>query len=188
MHSFIRLFNHPFIHSSSSSSSLLISLSLSLSLSLSFFVFLAFVQAKPKGQIRLSGYRVEKNPNEFAKQNLQKLFQELKIDEAVPDKNDFKPYTIELYHPSRRCWFVVCENEDEFNSWCETFKTVCWRAPGMSNDDPVAQHAFHHAIRETRWSLGRWGWWGYGGSEEDILSDMVSEHINWLVRRRSGGT
>lgn len=129
----------------------------------------------------LSGFRVETDPNGFAKQDLEAVFKSLQIEEPVPDKTDFKPMTIELYHPSRRCWFIQCESEEEFSSWTETFKTVCWRAPGLANDDPVARHAFHHSIRETRWSLGRWGWWGYGGSEEDILSDMVTEHIGYAV-------
>jgi hypothetical protein len=51
----------------------------------------------------------------------------------------------------------------------------------MTNDDPVAAHAFHHAVRETRWALGRWGWWSYGGTEEDILTDLIAEHISWAL-------
>lgn len=137
--------------------------------------------AKPKGRVLLSGFQVEMDPNSFAKKWQEEFQKQLNIDEPVADKKDFKPFTIELYHPSRRCWYMVCENEEEFKSWGETFKSVCWRSPMLANDDPVAQAAFEHAVRETRWALGRWGWWGYGGTEEDILSDMVSEHINYAV-------
>jgi len=40
------------------------------------------------------------------------------------------------------------------------------------------------AIRETRWELGRWGYSSYGGSEEQILSDLISDEIDWTVMGR----
>jgi len=29
--------------------------------------------------------------------------------------------------------------------------------------------------------LGRWGYWSYGGTEEQILSDLISDEIDWTV-------
>jgi len=64
------------------------------------------------------------------------------------------------------------------------FRTVCWYAWGFENRDPVHVHAFHHAIRETRWSLGRWGWWSSGGSESQVLSDLISDELDYAVMGR----
>jgi len=41
--------------------------------------------------------------------------------------------------------------------------------------------AFNKAVRATRWSLGRWGWWSWGGSEDQVLSDIISDEIDWQV-------
>jgi hypothetical protein len=70
--------------------------------------------AKPKGQMRLSGYQVEANPNKFAMEKLAAVFKELHIEEAVPECKDHKPFTIEMYHPTRRCWFIQCADEAEY--------------------------------------------------------------------------
>ena len=39
---------------------------------------------------------------------------------------------------------------------------------GFENEDPVANEAFKEAIRRTRWELGRWGYWSYGGTESQV--------------------
>jgi hypothetical protein len=44
--------------------------------------------------------------------------------------------------------------------------------------------AFGEAIKRTRWELGRWGYWSYGGSEEQILSDLISDQLEWAVMGR----
>jgi hypothetical protein len=59
------------------------------------------------------------------------------------------------------------------------FKTCCRRAWGLKNQESVHVKAFHRAVRETRWSLGRWGWWTYGGSEEQILTDIITDEIEY---------
>jgi hypothetical protein len=61
------------------------------------------------------------------------------------------------------------------------FKTVCRNSYGLQERDPVHVEAFHAAVRETRWTLGRWGWWSYGGSEEQILSDLISDEIEYMT-------
>jgi len=32
--------------------------------------------------------------------------------------------------------------------------------------------------------LGRWGYWSYGGNEEQILSDLIADQIEWVVMGR----
>jgi len=59
------------------------------------------------------------------------------------------------------------------------FRTACWYSWGLENRDPVHVHAFNYAIRDTRWHLGRWGWWSSGGSETQLLSDLISDEIEY---------
>jgi len=60
-------------------------------------------------------------------------------------------------------------------------KACAWRAYGFKNKDPIHVHAFHNAIKHTRSKLGRWGWCSYGGTEEQVLSDLISDEIEWTV-------
>jgi len=76
------------------------------------------------------------------------------------------------------------KNEEQFKEWVDVFRNVCRNAYGLKNKEWVHQKAFHEAVRRTRWELGRWGWWSYGGSEEQILSDMISDQIEWAVMGR----
>lgn len=66
-------------------------------------------------------------------------------------------------------------------------KTCCRRAWGLKNLEFCHKKAFNEAIRKTRWELGHWGWWSYGGSEEQILSDLISEEIDWKIMGRIYG-
>ncbi len=61
------------------------------------------------------------------------------------------------------------------------FRECCWENKGLKNQEWVHVNAFNRAIRETRWKLGRWGWWSFGGSEEQILSDLIADQIEWAV-------
>jgi len=97
----------------------------------------------------------------------------------LPKPKQYPPEVFEVHHPRRRCYFIQCANMEEKTAWMGMFRTVCYYAYGLENKDPVHQHAFYTAIRETRWHLGRWGWWSYGGSETQLLSDLISDEIEW---------
>jgi hypothetical protein len=64
------------------------------------------------------------------------------------------------------------------------FKNVCWYAYGFENRDPTHKAAFGLAIRDTRWHLGRWGYWSWGGSETQILSDLISDELDYAIMGR----
>jgi len=81
-------------------------------------------------------------------------------------------------------FFVQCSNEEERKEWAEMMKTACRRAYGLRNKEWVHEKAFHRAVQKTRWILGRWGWWSYGGNEEQILSDMIADQIEWTIMGR----
>lgn len=51
----------------------------------------------------------------------------------------------------------------------------------MKNKESVHVKAFHHAIKKTRWACGAYGWWSYGGTEEQIISDLVADYIDWKI-------
>ena len=142
-------------------------------------------KGKKRGTISLCGYRVNEDVNNGILNKLKKLAEKMGVDMSqLPKPKEYPPHTIELCHDRRRNYYIQCENEEDFHQWAEQFKTCAWRAYGYTNDDPVHKGAFDEAIRKTRWDLGRWGWWSWGGSEEQILSDLISDQIDWAVMGR----
>jgi len=142
-------------------------------------------KGKKKGTISLAGYRVVEDVNNGILNKLKQMAEKMNMDTSqLPKPKEYPQWTLELHHERRRCYFLQCENEEEFKKWSEQFKTCCWRAYGYNNDDPVHVTAFDEAVRKTRWELGRWGWWSWGGSEEQILSDLISDQIDWAVMGR----
>jgi len=51
----------------------------------------------------------------------------------------------------------------------------------LKNQDSVHVKAFHKAVRNTRWSCDIWGYWSYGGTEEQIISDLIADYIDWKI-------
>ncbi|KAF2069273.1 hypothetical protein CYY_009409 [Polysphondylium violaceum] len=141
-----------------------------------------------KGSINLSGYRVEEDPNKSTLGRIMKLAEKMGIDvSAIPKPKEYPPFTIELFHSSRRCYYIQCKSPEEFKEWCDIFKVCCRKAWGLKNRDPVHVAAFPIAIRNTRWSLGRYGWGCYGGSEVQVLADMISDEIEYDILSRALG-
>jgi len=135
-------------------------------------------KAKPKGKIHLAGYKVVEDPNAGIVQRLEKLAEQMKMDiSELPKPKKYPETVLELHHPRRRCYMIRAETVEEKTEWCGMFRTVCWYAWGLENRDPVHVHAFWRAIEKTRWSLGRWGWWGGGGSESQLIADLINEEI-----------
>jgi len=135
---------------------------------------------KGKGKMFLAGYRVIEDPNAGIIQSLEKLAAQMKMDiSELPKPKKYPELVFEVHHSRRRCYFIEASTAEEKKEWMAMFRTVCWYAYGFENRDPVHVHAFHNAIRDTRWSLGRWGWWSYGGSETQLLSDLISDELEW---------
>jgi hypothetical protein len=105
----------------------------------------------------------------------------------LPKPKEYPPHTMEIYHWKRRSYYIQCENEESFKQWTSAFQDCCRWAYGYNNKDPVHKQAFEEAIRRTRWELGRWGWWTWGGSEEQVLSDLISDQIDWAIMGRIYG-
>lgn len=137
---------------------------------------------KPKGTMILQGYYVYTNPNGEFLSRLKNIATKMGLNvEDLPKPKEFPPFTLEIYHWRRRCYYITCENQEEFDSWVRTFRECCWENKGLKNQDWVHVRAFTRAVRETRWRLGRWGYWGFGGSEEQILCDLVADQIEYAV-------
>jgi hypothetical protein len=135
---------------------------------------------KSKGKMHLAGYRVVEDPNAGIVQQLQKLAEQMKIDiSELPKPKQYPETVLELHHSRRRCYYIEAATLEEKKEWMEMFRTCCYYAWGLENRDPVHVHAFYAAIRDTRWHLGRWGWWSYGGSETQLLSDMINDEIEY---------
>ena len=37
------------------------------------------------------------------------------------------------------------------------------------------------ALRKTRWDMGRWGWWGGQGTEEQLLAELIAEELEYGI-------
>jgi len=145
-------------------------------------------KGKTKGTMSLCGYSVIEDPNAGVIQRLTQLAEKMGIDMSqVPKPKEYPKLTFEVHHYRRRSYFIQAANEEDFKAWVDVFKTVCWRAYGFVNKDPVHVNAFREAVRRTRWELGRWGYWSYGGSEVQILSDLISDQIDYAVMGRIYG-
>ncbi|KAN0055713.1 hypothetical protein ACTA71_011596 [Dictyostelium dimigraforme] len=148
--------------------------------------FVDDTHANKKGTINLCGYSVNDDPNKSGLDRILKIAEKMGVDtNSVPKPAQLPPFTIELYHYSRRCYYIQCSNEEEFKEWIEIFKTCCRRSYGFKNKDPCHIAAFGIAVRNTRWSLGRWGWFGYGGNENQILSDIILDEIEYDILGRA---
>jgi hypothetical protein len=142
-------------------------------------------KGKKRGTIGLCGYRVNEDPNDGILKRLRTMAEKLGMNpDDIPKGKEYPPFTIELYHTRRRCYYIQAANEEEFKQWVEQFKTCCWRAYGLKNQEFCHKKAFNEAVRKTRWELGRWGWWSYGGTEEQILSDLIVDELEWKIMGR----
>jgi len=140
---------------------------------------------KIKGTMALCGYHVIEDPNDGIIKRLKTLAEKMGMNlDDIPKPKEYPKLTFEVHHYRRRCYFIKTENEEQFKEWVETFRTVCRSAYGFRNKEWVHEHAFREAVRRTRWSLGRWGWWSYGGSEEQVLSDLIADQIEYAVMGR----
>jgi len=142
-------------------------------------------KAKKKGTISLCNYRVIEDVNDGVIKRLTTLAEKMGMNVSdLPKPKEYPKFTMELHHHRRRCYFVQAENEEDFKQWVEQFKTCCRWAYGLKSQEFVYKTAFNNAVRNTRWELGRWGWYSWGGSEEQILSDLISDEIEWKVMGR----
>jgi len=139
-------------------------------------------KGKKKGSISLCGYWVNEDANNGLLQRLTKLAEKMGVDlSGLPKPKQYPPNTMELHHSRRQAYYIHLEDTEEFKKWLQQMRTCAWRAYGFKNKDPVHTAAFHEAIRATRSKLGRWGWWSFGGTEEQVLSDLISDEIDWTV-------
>jgi hypothetical protein len=136
----------------------------------------------PKGTINPAGYYVVTNLKTKLGERLKEISERFKIDlSMLPKPKEYPEHTIELHHWRRRSWYIQCASKEEFDDWAQTFRNCCWHAWGLEDNEQVAAAAFHRAVRKTRWRLGRWGWWSYGGDECQIISDIIADELNWNI-------
>lgn len=137
---------------------------------------------KPKGQIHLQGYKVIDDPGSHGLKKLKKLLKTFGMEDerVLPKPKQYPDFTFEIHHKRRRCYFIQAASQQEKDQWMTTFKFCCQNARSEKLDF-VNKNAFDKAIWRTRWKLGRYGWWSYGGTQEEVLSDLVVEHINYAV-------
>lgn len=140
---------------------------------------------KKRATLNLSGYSVVEDPNQGALVRLKRLAEKMGIDFGnLPKPKEYPPLTFEVHHYRRPCYFLRAENKEEFDQWVAQFKTACWKARAFSWDDWCHQRAFPIALRKTRWEMGRWGYWGGQGSEEQMLTELISDELEYDIMGR----
>lgn len=140
---------------------------------------------KPRGTLNLSGYYVVVDPNENGLVRLKRLAEKMGVDFSnLPKPKEYPPLTFEVHHSRRPCYYLRAENKEEFDAWVAQFRTACWKSRGYTWDDWCHQRAYPIALRKTRWELGRWGWWGGQGSEEQLLSELISDELEYDIMGR----
>jgi hypothetical protein len=146
------------------------------------------VGKKKRNTLNLSGYHVVEDPNQGALVRLKRLAERMGMDfNNLPKPKEYPPLTFEVHHYRRASYYLKAENKEEFDQWVAQFKTACWKARGFSWDDWCHQRAFPIALRKTRWEMGRWGWWSSAGSEEQMLSEMIAEELEYDIMGRIYG-
>jgi hypothetical protein len=142
-------------------------------------------EAKSRGQLNLTGYSVNVDPNNNILVRLKKLAEKMGVDfEKLPKPKEYPPFTFEVYHPRRIAYYLQANNQEEFDAWVATFRSACWRAHGLTWDDKYHQRAFPIALQKTRWAMGRWGYSWSSGSEEQLLSELISEELEYDIMAR----
>lgn len=137
---------------------------------------------KPKGTISLAGYTVNDDVGKSLLGKLQDLAEKMGMDvNDLPKPKEYPELTIEFSHSRRRTYYIQAGSKEEKEEWVEMFKTCARRAWGFKDREECHTKGFENAIRETRWELGRWGWWSYGGTEEQVLSDLVSDELDYQI-------
>jgi hypothetical protein len=139
-------------------------------------------KGKKKGTMGLCNYYVVTDVNDGILKRLKDLAEKMGMNfDDLPKPKEYPPLTFELHHYRRRCFFLQAEKEEDFKDWVAQFRTACWRAHSLTIDEPCHQIAFPEAIRLTRIKLGRWGWYTWGGTEVQILSDLISDELDYVV-------
>jgi len=143
---------------------------------------------KKRAQLNLSGYSVVEDPNQGALVRLKRLAEKMGVDfGSLPKPKEYPPLTFEVHHYRRPCFYLRAETKEEFDQWVSQFRTACWKARAFSWDDWCHQRAFPIALRKTRWEMGRWGWWGGQGSEEQMLTELIADELEYDIMGRIYG-
>lgn len=146
-------------------------------------------EAKKRGSLNLCGYTVNEDPNNGILVRLKRLAEKMGCDlENLPKPKEYPPFTFEVHHPRRITYYLQASNQEEFDAWVAQFKAACWNARGLEWEDRYHNRAFHIALQKTRWQLGRWGYCYSSGSEEQLISEMISEELEYDIVGRMYST
>lgn len=142
-------------------------------------------KGKKRGTLNFTGYHVIDDPNQGTLLRLKRLAEKMGMDlSALPKPKEYPPLTFEVHHDRRPCYFLQATNQEEFDAWVKEFRAACWNARGLGWDDWCHQRAYPVALRRTRWEMGRWGYWGSGGSEEQLLTELISDELEYDIMGR----
>ncbi|XP_062505345.1 PH domain-containing protein DDB_G0267786-like [Corticium candelabrum] len=134
---------------------------------------------KVKKTISLCGYSLSTDLAKDLLARAQELAAKMGMDAGdLPAVATYPDFSWEAHHERRRCYFMQAENDQEKEEWARVFDLCCRHCEGFNSTDPVAVAAFEKAITKTRQELGHWDSWTCGGSETQILSDLIVDELD----------
>ncbi|XP_062506059.1 PH domain-containing protein DDB_G0267786-like isoform X2 [Corticium candelabrum] len=133
---------------------------------------------KPKGTVAACGYGVSTNVAKDLLARAQDVAAKLGMEAGdISPVKSYPEFCWEVHHIRRRCWFIHATSKNEKEEWTRMFKLCCRRCDGYNNKDPVHIAAFQLATRKTRHELGHYRYWVYGGTEEQVLGDLIVDDL-----------
>lgn len=135
-------------------------------------------------KMNLCGYAIVEDPNEVAVAKRQLAANQIGVDvECFRKPKNFPLLTFGVYHNRRECKYFKTESPEEFRSWVTMFKRATVKSRALTWADWCHERAFPIAIRKTRWEFGKWGLWRFGGSEEEVICDLIVDELENDVTR-----
>ncbi|XP_065191029.1 PH domain-containing protein DDB_G0267786-like [Sycon ciliatum] len=129
---------------------------------------------KPKGTIIPSGYIVNANVQDAQRVRLTQLAGKMNsVQDDLPALAQWPEFTFEIYHERRRCYYISASTMEEKIKWVEVFRNAVRNNKNYAKTDPASVAAFELAVTKCRQELGHWSTWSFGGTEEEVLVDMV---------------
>lgn len=134
---------------------------------------------KVRGSMNLSGMRIHRDPNDTAINKILALAKKCNLNvDDFPKPEQLPDNSLEVWHQTRDCVLLQCENADEHKAWCDILDDCRWYSRSLNiSDDKIHTQVFQTAVWRARWQTGLWGWWCSGGGEEQYITDSINDAI-----------
>jgi hypothetical protein len=94
------------------------------------------------------------------------------------EDKEAKPFTLKIQpwwddDYCKRTWYLVLENEQDYDAWKKQFQDCCWYAPCPMHPNNIRREAFSHAYKKMQ---NYWYFWPTG-TEEDMMAYVIFRRV-----------